>query len=501
MANYVKFYRGSSVAFENLLNKNSDTLYFITDSDSNISSLYLGDKLIAEGITQLNQLKDIIISDSIDDNQVLVFDKNQNKWINKSLIEAIGVMIGASATKQGGAGLVPAPGINQHNRFLRGDGSWVDIETGSHYFGDEKTIESNGITFSLKDFEKKYYAFIPASGSQEEGNFIAAHYEAREVSEIYPWKENLEPKVVEENGTFVLGWFEPDLTLFNDITNELNSFQNKISNIDKTIEGLQNVDSSLLIELNNKPDKNSVYTKEETENKINEFISSAQHLIRKVFDSIEDAEAFILTINNPSDYVYMIKNTSTTTSDKYTEYLYIDNELEPVGSWDVNLDDYVTTDQLATLLNNKVDIEEGKTLISETELEKLAEIESGAQKNYINSVNNIDFTVDNNGKLELNSISISKITNLETLLNSKASASSVNALENTVSIINGNVTELLNKTNTLENSISETNESISALAEELTSNYLTKNEFSTKMNIVDGEIGTLKGILTWVTLD
>ena len=165
MANYVKFYRGSSVAFENLLNKNSDTLYFITDSDSNISSLYLGDKIIAEGITQLNQLKDIVISDSVDDNQALVFDKNQNKWINKGLIEAIGVMTGASATKQGGAGLVPAPGINQHNRFLRGDGNWVDIETGSHYFGDEKTIESNGITFSLKDFEKKYYAFIPASGS------------------------------------------------------------------------------------------------------------------------------------------------------------------------------------------------------------------------------------------------------------------------------------------------------------------------------------------------
>ena len=44
MANYVKFYRGSSVAFENLLNKNSDTLYFITDSDSNKSSLYIGDK-------------------------------------------------------------------------------------------------------------------------------------------------------------------------------------------------------------------------------------------------------------------------------------------------------------------------------------------------------------------------------------------------------------------------------------------------------------------------
>ena len=48
--------------------------------------------------------------------------------------------------------------------------------------------------------------------------------------------------------------------------------------------------------------------------------------------------------------------------DKYVEYLYVDGELEFVGSWDVNLDDYATKEEVASqvstleaLLNNKAD--------------------------------------------------------------------------------------------------------------------------------------------------
>jgi hypothetical protein len=126
-------------------------------------------------------------------------------------------MTGATAENQGSAGLVPAPGFGYQNKFLRGDGNWVDIETGSNYLGDEKTIETDGVVFSLKDFEKKYYVYIPASGSEDEDNYVAAHYEACAVDATHPWKENLEPKVVKENGNFVLGWFEPNPTLLDGV--------------------------------------------------------------------------------------------------------------------------------------------------------------------------------------------------------------------------------------------------------------------------------------------
>lgn len=379
-ANYVKFNRGSAVAFQNLAIKNSDTLYFITDSDSNKNQLYLGDKLIAGGITELNQLSDIQIFEALENNQILVFDSEKSKWINKGLIEAIGVMTGATAEEQGSAGLVPAPGFGYQNKFLRGDGNWVDIEAGSNYLADDKTIETDGVVFSLKDFEKKYYAYIPASGSEDEGNYVAAHYEACVVDDAHPWKENLEPKVVKENDNFVLGWFEPNPTLLDGVVDQLGFLQTQVNDIIENIEELLNADSALNTQLSNKADKTSVYTKKETEDKINELISNSQHLIRKIFNSKEEAEAFISEINNPTDYVYLIKNNSVT-ADKYAEYLYIDGALEPVGSWDVNLDGYVTEEKLETALSNKVDT----SVVSE--LEKTISSNTGKIDSLISRIN------------------------------------------------------------------------------------------------------------------
>ena len=378
--NYVKFNRGSAIAFQNLATKNSDTLYFITDSDSNKSQLYLGDKLITSGIADLNELSDIQISEALEENQILVFDSEKSKWINKGLIEAIGVMTGATAEEQGSAGLVPAPGFGYQNKFLRGDGNWVDIEAGSNYLADDKTIETDGVVFSLKDFEKKYYAYIPASGSEDEGNYVAAHYEACVVDDAHPWKENLEPKVVKENGNFVLGWFEPNPTLLDGVVDQLGFLQTQVNDIIENIEELLNADATLNTQLGNKADKTSVYTKKETEDKINELISNSQHLNRKVFDSKEEAEAFISEISNPTDYVYLIKNNSVT-DNKYAEYLYIDGALEPVGSWDVNLDGYVTEEKLETALSNKVDT----SVVSE--LEKIISSNTGKIDSLISRTN------------------------------------------------------------------------------------------------------------------
>lgn len=121
--NYVKFYRGTPLAFENAI-KNSDTLYFIAESDSSKGELYLGEKLISGGVSSLSELEDLLI-DEVKDGQLLVYNEAEGKWINKTIAEAISVMRGASSTSQGAMGLVPAPGIGQQNLFLRGDGVWA----------------------------------------------------------------------------------------------------------------------------------------------------------------------------------------------------------------------------------------------------------------------------------------------------------------------------------------------------------------------------------------
>ena len=92
----------------------------------------------------------------------------------------------------------------------------------------------------------------------------------------------------------------------------------------------------------------------------------------------------------------------------------------------VNLDDYSTTEQvneaIATAIANKVDKVEGKGLSTEdftTALkEKLVALPEGAEANYVKSVSD-EFTVSEEGKLEVKEIAPAKVTGLPDALAGK----------------------------------------------------------------------------------
>lgn len=136
--NYVRFKRGSPAAFDSLIAKNSDTLYFVHEEDSTKGQLYLGNVLISDSlknnddiiITKLSELEDVNVA-GVTNNQILTYDAASNKWIPMTINEAVGVsaMVGASEGAAGKEGLVPAPAAGDQNKFLRGDASWVDINT------------------------------------------------------------------------------------------------------------------------------------------------------------------------------------------------------------------------------------------------------------------------------------------------------------------------------------------------------------------------------------
>ena len=135
-ANYVKFRRGTPEEFNLLKVKDSDTLYFISNPEDNFGTLYLGDKIIAGdigagegGVTNLKDLQDVLIGANLADSHILVYDVEATSWINKPLLQVLPRFIGATATSAGVAGLVPAPGENQTNLFLRSDGQWAAIST------------------------------------------------------------------------------------------------------------------------------------------------------------------------------------------------------------------------------------------------------------------------------------------------------------------------------------------------------------------------------------
>ena len=428
-ANYVRFYRGSPEAYANIIDKNKDTLYFIYSSDSDKGSLYLGDRLISGNVSNITDLEDLIITE-LQDKQILQYDIAQSAWVNKSIREAIGIMASATEDNQGSMGLVPAPPAKSQNLFLRGDGNWASIAT------DDKTITTTtDNVLTLKDFGTKYYHYIEATGSEETGDFVPAHYEAQIVDDTHPWVEGLEPKVVNDKGNLIIGWFEPNTITVDGLSNSINNLSNQVNRNTQSI-------SDITEQLDNKANSSNVYTKTETNNLIDEKVASASHLKREVFNTILEATAFTESHAETADqYIYMVLNPdSNNENDKYDEYLYVNGSLEKVGSWGADLSQYVKK-------------EEGKSLVSDTEIAKLATVEQGAQKNYIASVSS-EFEVDESKQLKL--VSIPPTLNLSTNNSFKALDSKVGNIEN---VLNDNesagtqglVTKVTNLQNALNN--------------------------------------------------
>jgi len=160
--------------------------------------------------------------------------------------------------------------------------------------------------------------------------------------------------------------------------------------------------------------KSEVYTKDETNNKIIAEVAAAAHLKRKVIDSLGDINVDAV---DAEQYIYMVPALEGLTNDVYDEYIVIDGSIERIGSWEVDLSDYAKTSDVNTALANKVDKDDNARLITNVEAAKLANI-----KDYIKTVNSTDFTVTEEGQLNLNNIDQSKVTGLTESLAGKVDA-------------------------------------------------------------------------------
>lgn len=125
---FVKFVRGSQDAWNLLLHKEPDTLYFIVNSGENTGKLYLGDKLISGGAS-VEDLADlgIVITDA-EEGQVLAYNATTGNWENTDINGLLDIdeMYGATSEEDGITGLVPVPHAGDQNLFLRGDATWAN---------------------------------------------------------------------------------------------------------------------------------------------------------------------------------------------------------------------------------------------------------------------------------------------------------------------------------------------------------------------------------------
>lgn len=290
-------------------------------------------------------------------------------------------------------------------------------EVGSAPLVDNNSIEIINNVVQLKDFGTKYYAFIPAVKNEETGEVITpSTYVLTEG-----FKEGLEPRVHLENEKYSIAWYEPSDETAEDIFSALENINSEINNLETSITNLEtnvghpgseennNIATGLYAKLEQKANKSDVYTKKETDDAIAAEIAKVDHLKRTTVAGVESID---LTAEDAEQYIYMVPNVET---GSYDEYMVINQELEKVGDWSVDLSDYATTQYVNDELAKKVDAEEGSRLITEDEIIKLNNISEEAEKNYINSVDT-EFNVSN-GNLSLIEIAQTKVKGLIDSLN------------------------------------------------------------------------------------
>ena len=111
------------------------------------------------------------------------------------------------------------------------DGSVVGTlqEVGSATNGDGASIELVDGVLSAKDFGKRYYKYIAAVEGGE-----AAHYELTEG-----WVAGLEPRVVEEAGEMVIGWYEPNPTTAEGVKDQVVAVQGEVEQAKEDIKAAE----------------------------------------------------------------------------------------------------------------------------------------------------------------------------------------------------------------------------------------------------------------------
>ena len=204
-------------------------------------------------------------------------------------------------------------------------------------------------------------------------------------------------------------WYTPDTSTVSGLsetvaghTTDISNLQNGKADKATTLEGYGITDAM---------------TAEEIASAIQTAIAGTEHASFKKADAIPTLETA------EDNILYLVMNADTGFYDIYAK---VENAVVRLDDVSVDLDNYVTIEQLNTALNNKVDKIEGKGLstndYTNEEKEKLASIVSGAEVNVINGASN-EFSISEDDKiLSVVAISQDKITGLADSLAGKVDA-------------------------------------------------------------------------------
>ena len=185
-----------------------------------------------------------------------------------------------------------------------------------------------------------------------------------------------------------------------------------VSYIQEVVDGLKIGDYAKASELTDLADRVSALERKSHEHANQDVIDGITAEQVAAWDEAEDnaKQAADKALNDAKTEI----NTAISTGDAETLQSakdYADEQYEDLSG---------RVGTVESALENKVAVEEGKSLIADTLIEKLEGISAGAQVNVIDSVDEDQFAIDENKKLTLLDIAIDKVTGLQGALDGKA---------------------------------------------------------------------------------
>ena len=299
-----------------------------------------------------------------------------------------------------------------------------------YYYGQTIAVVEGGVATLYTIQPDKTLAKVGGSISFNENAFVTG---SDGKIDLYGFADAVSGAQLLKGADGKLSWVKPDTTTVEGLQTAVEGLETTIGSKEegtglagdiKDLEDLVGTPASeepvqaatgIFAQLDEKADKDTVYTKTETDDKISAAIAAADHLSRKIVASTGEID---LEAPDADKYIYMVPATDSEANDTYDEYMVISGALEKVGSWEVDLSDYVTSETLTTELDKKVDKVAGSRLMTDAEGTKLAGIEAGAQVNFIKTVDEAQFAAVD-GNLTLLDIAQSKVTGLTAALGNK----------------------------------------------------------------------------------
>ena len=146
--------------------------------------------------------------------------------------------------------------------------------------------------------------------------------------------------------------------------------------------------------------KNETYTK----NEVAQLLSTISSLSIKVVEGLP-------TTNISTNSIYLVRKTTTTTTNIYDEYIYINGSWEKIGDTQINLDGYAKVDDIPTKISQlEIDVELGS-------ITDLGKIQNYNELNNVKEIGYYIFTTQNGNYINLMEVElISTYYVLQTIL-------------------------------------------------------------------------------------